>query len=382
MTTDHTELETAFRESFDTEPDGLWFAPGRVNLLGEHTDYNGGLVLPMAITLGTFAAVRLREDDVVRLRSLQPGTDPVDTTLGEIDGGLGWAAYPAGVLWAAARDGLPVRGLDVLFDADLPMSSGLSSSASISCAAAQAASDLLGWGLAPDRIARLARVSENEVVGSPTGIMDQLAAACGEDGFALRIDTATEVITRVPFPLEQFSLELLVIDSHTPHDNLAGEYGDRRRACERAAEVLGVEHLAQVAESDLAPLEAVDPMLLRRARHIVTDSARVDHATAILQRSGDPREIGPLLDASHVSMRDDFEITAPTVDLIQQTARASGAYGARMTGGGFGGCVIAIIEQGSGEDILSACRTAAERAGFPEPTAFVALPAQGARRLR
>jgi len=377
------------------EPDGAWWAPGRVNIIGEHTDYNGGYVLPIALPTGTVAVARRRDDDLVRLAS---EGKRVEVRLGEVsrEAGLGWASYAAGVGWAARRDGLDVPGLDIAFAADVPRGAGLSSSASLSCATASAWNDLAGWGLDGSGIARLGRLAENEIAGAPTGTMDQLASVLCEAGHALRLDTLTNETMQVPFDLDGAGLALLVVNSHAPHELVDGAYGERRHACEEAADLLGIARGRLCAEIDGRDVDAVDARLAglpdvprRRARHVITDSARVLAVDALLA-GGVTREkapdVGALLTASHVSMRDDFEITVPAVDtladaLIADALIAGGAYGARMTGGGFGGCVIALVDVEGVDDAVAAARRAAHDGGFPEPEPFVALASAGAHRL-
>lgn len=380
------------------EPDGIWWAPGRVNIIGEHTDYNGGFVLPIALPTGTVAVAKRRDDDLVRLVS---EGERVEVRLNEIrraaemsdgDAAFGWAAYAAGVGWAASQDGLDGPGIDIAFCANVPRGAGLSSSASLSCSTASAWNDLAGWELDGRGIARLGRVAENEIAGAPTGTMDQLASVLCERGHALQLNTLTNDVTQVPFNLDDANLVLLVVDSHAPHQLVDGAYGERRRSCEQAADLLGIErgHLcAEIDGSDPARVDErlrdLPDVLRRRARHVITDSARVG-LVADLLADGVSREnapaIGELLSASHASMRDDFEITVPAVDTLQQALVDGGAYGARMTGGGFGGCVIALIDANKVDDAVSLARQRAKAGGFDEPEPFTALGSEGARRLR
>lgn len=386
------DAEALFAREFDgADPDGAWWAPGRVNIVGEHTDYNGGYVLPIALPTGTVALARRRDDDLVRVAS---EGRRVAVRLGDVtrEADLGWAAYAAGVGWAAHHDGLPAPGLDIAFAADVPRGAGLSSSASLSCATASAWNDLAGWGLGGPAIARLGRVAENEIAGAPTGTMDQMASVLCTAGHALRLDTLTNDTTQVPFDLDSAGLVLLVVNSHAPHELVDGAYGERRRSCEEAAHLLGIERGHLAAEIDGRDLEAVDARFAglpdvprRRARHVITDSARVLAVHALL-RDGVTRAnaaaVGEILTASHVSMRDDFEITVPAVDALAESLVSAGAYGARMTGGGFGGCVIALIDADGVDDALDVATQRALGEGFDRPEPLVALASDGASRLR
>ncbi|PWJ27267.1 galactokinase [Branchiibius hedensis] len=376
------ELAATFRDQFDADPDGVWFAPGRVNIIGEHTDYNDGFVLPIALAEGTWVAARRRDDDTVRLHTDSPDvSDPTVTLrLGDVHEGqsVGWASYAAGVGWAAAQRGLDVPGLDLAVTSNVPTGAGLSSSAALSCGTARAWVDLAGWSLSDTEVADLGRDAENHIAGAPTGLMDQLASVCGQAGHAMQIDTRSVQITQIPFDLTAQGLALLVIDSRAPHALVSGEYAERRQSCQEAAQALGVSSLRDASVSDLDDLP---DLLQRRARHVITDSARVEQVASLLTDGSDPRTIGPLLTQSHVSMRNDFEITVPVTDLIAETAVRAGAYGARQTGGGFGGCVIALVDDDAAETVAQACVAAASAGGFNQPTSFVAVPSDGARRL-
>ncbi|MGY1697377.1 galactokinase [Geodermatophilus sp. SYSU D00814] len=370
----------AFTDRFGAAPEGVWAAPGRVNVIGEHTDYNGGHVLPVALPHTTRAAVARRDDGRLVLASLQhPGSD-ADVAVADLTPGTpgGWAGYPAGVV-EQVRASVP-GGLSLVVDGDVPSGAGLSSSAALECAVALAVSDLLGLGLGPDDLVDVARRAENDFVGAPTGILDQSASVLCTAGHALHLDTRDRSWDQVPLDLEAAGLALLVVDSGTTHDHAESGYGERRRQCEEAARRLGVELLCDVHDvADLAPLDdgsEEGTVLLRRARHVVTEDARVAEVVALLRGGADPRAIGPVLTAGHVSLRDDFEVSVPALDAVVEAALGAGAHGARMVGGGFGGSAVALVDA----DAVDAVGTAVtERASAPR--SFVVVPSAGARRL-
>jgi galactokinase len=388
MTGPAERVETEFAETFGGKPDGRWWAPGRVNLIGEHTDYNDGFVLPLALEFGVAAAARVAEQPVLRVRSVQKG-ETVELPLAAIAPGAvdGWSAYVSGVGWALREAGHDVPGLDVVVDGDIPVGAGLSSSAALECAVAVAWNDLGGLGLSLDALAAAARRAENDVVGAPTGVMDQMASLYGQDGNLVFIDTRSLSVEPVPFDPPSAGLALLVIDSKAPHALVDGEYAERRRSCEQAVEILGVRALRDVTvdglDAALARLGdgAEGDLLRKRVRHIVTENARVLDVVGALRSGADPRVIGPALTASHASMRDDFEITVPEIDTAVAAALEAGAHGARMTGGGFGGCVLALVEADAVEPVVRAVEAAYDTAGFRAPAAFVARASDGARRL-
>jgi galactokinase len=373
----------AFRERTGREPDGVWAAPGRVNLIGEHTDYNDGFVLPLAIDRLVLAAAGRRGGGRLRLWSLQE-EPPADLELAGIGPGRveGWAAYPAGVAWALAEAGFQVGGADLVVDGDVPPGAGLSSSAALECATATALADLDGAGLDPVALAGVARRAENEVVGVPSGVMDQMVSMLGRAGHALFLDTRSLATEQVPLPLEEAGLRLVVLDTRAGHRLVDGAYADRRAACEAAAATLGVPALRDATLDQVeADAAALGEEGLRRARHVVTENARVLEAVELL-RARDLDRLGPLLAASHASLRDDYEVSSPELDTAVEAAVAAGALGARMTGAGFGGSAIALVEAGLVDRVGARVREAFAAAGFGPPEVAPVVAADGARRLR
>jgi galactokinase len=355
-------------------PAGVWAAPGRVNLIGEHTDYNEGYVLPFALPQRTYVAAALADTPEWTVWSAQPDETVSFPATGLAPGSVsGWAAYVAGVVWALQERGYEVPPARLAITSDVPLGAGLSSSAALECAVLTAVVELAAVDLpVPERPA-LAQRAENEFAGVPCGIMDQTAAMLCRAGHALFLDCRTGETEHVPF-----DATLLVIDTRAPHQLVTGEYAVRRAACEQAARTLGIAALRDAHEPDLARL--ADPLIRRRARHVVTENQRVLDTVALL-RAGSMTAIGPLLSASHASMRDDYEITVPEVDVAAASAEAAGAYGARMTGGGFGGCVIALVDPAGVEAVATAVATAFAARGFTAPSWFVATPHPGAGRI-
>jgi galactokinase len=361
----------------------VWQAPGRVNLIGEHTDYNDGFALPFAIGAKVCVAAGARSDGMLALISGQEGSghDEVMVDVGSLAPGSvpGWAAYLAGVAWAMRAAGYQVGGANLAVDASLSAGAGLSSSAALECSAALALADLYKISLARPELAVLARRAENEFVGAPTGIMDQLAVLLCQEGQALLLDCRSQSGTGVPLDPAAAGLALVIIDTHARHELTDGGYGSRRQACENAARALGVPALRDVTE--VAELDRLaDPSLRRRARHVVTEDQRVLSVTALLQ-SGQIAEIGPLLTASHVSLRDDFEVSWPEADVTVDAANGAGALGARMTGGGFGGSVIALIPADRVAFVAAAVTGKLASAGMAAPTITAAVPSASASRV-
>ncbi len=334
---------------------GVWAGPGRVNLIGEHTDYNRGLALPFALDRRTSAAVALRADRRWRCWSRQqvPGdrpSEPVEADLDSLgpDRPPGWARYVLGVAWAFARAGVEIPGADILVDSTVPLGSGLSSSAALTAAVAVALDDLVGAGLGPARLIGICHDAESRFVGAPTGTLDQRAALLAEAGHGLLIDFATDETT--PVPLDGIG-PLVIVDTGVRHDHMTGGYGDRRHECEAAAAALGLADL-RGADADMIRSRLTGP-LAARARHVVSENLRVEETVARL-RTG--IGVGDLLYASHCSLRDDFEVSCPELDAVVESVLAAGAPGARMTGGGFGGSALVV---GLPEGVVRAAASAA-----------------------
>jgi galactokinase len=383
-----------FRERFGAEPVGTWSAPGRVNLIGEHTDYNDGFVLPFAIQQRTHVALAPRADGAPGVRVASTFDDAgVEVGLDELaelfparrDQIPEWARYPLGVAWAllAASGKSPsdVSGLDLAFASNVPIGAGLSSSAAIEGATAVALAET--WGLSDlDRVAlaKAGRVAENEAVGAPTGIMDQMAALLGRADAAIFLDCRSLGTEVVDLGFHDAGLDLVVIDTGVKHAHATGGYGERRAACERGAAAMGVPALRDVSLDDLERLATlVDDVTFRRVRHIVTENQRVLDTVRTLRESG-PTAIGDLLVASHASMRDDFEISIPELDTAVEAALSAGAVGARMTGGGFGGAAIALVAHDRVQQVTDAATAAFAASGFTTPTIFTVAPSAGAAR--
>ncbi|OKH97723.1 galactokinase [Streptomyces sp. CB02923] len=389
-----------FQEVYGAAPTGVWAAPGRVNLIGEHTDYNDGFVMPLALPHTTLAAAAPRTDGVLRVHS---GDSSGNGQIAELrldalhpasDGG--WAGYPAGIAWALREAGLPVGGADLHYDSTVPVGAGLSSSAALEVVTALALDDLYALGLARQRLAQLAQRAENAFVGVPCGIMDQTAAACCTDGHALFLDTRDLTQRQVPFDLAGEGLRLLVVDTRVKHELGDGAYAQRRAMCERGARALGVHALRDVpyaqlpaaldrlaaetgAPGDGAPGDGA-PDVQAVVRHVVTENRRVEDVIARLD-AGDTRAIGPLLTVGHASLRDDFRVSCAELDLAVEAAGAAGALGARMTGGGFGGSAVVLVEEPAADAVAARVTEAFAAAGYAAPRIFPAVPSAGARRL-
>ncbi|MGO1739992.1 MAG: galactokinase [Actinomycetaceae bacterium] len=374
-----------FAAAFGRDPQGVWSAPGRVNLVGEHTDYNGGASLPFAIDRRARVAVALREDRVVRAgTSFSAGV--VEHDLGALAEGrvrpTGWSAYALGIVWALGevRPLTDLPGFDAWIDSDVPVGVGVSSSAAIEAAVCVALDELWGLGLDRPTMVRVCQRAENVVAGAPTGTLDQSAALLTRPGAGVLLDFGRSTVREVPLDLAAAGLAVLVVDSTVRHDHATGGYRERRAECERAAAIAGVGHLAQVDADAVPGWEGRMPDVeLRRMRHVVTDTARC-HEVARLLEAGSPRATGPLLTEAHASLRNDFEVSVPAIDTAVDAAVAAGAHGARLTGGGFGGASIALVDEVEADRIASEVVDSVVRAGFPRPDVFRVRPSGGARR--
>ena len=438
------ELARAFEAEVGAPPEGVWGAPGRVNLIGEHTDYNEGFALPLGTEQRALVALRRRQDDELRLWSRQAGR--ARFKLSELAPGKisGWAAYVAGAAWAAVTDGARGTGLDLVLDSDVPMGAGLSSSAAVECASLVAMADVWAFSRSKVALARLAQRAEVEIAGVPCGLMDQLTSMCARPNEALWLDFRTLDSERLGLPLAAAGLELLVIDTRAPHQLADGAYAERRQACQRAARVLGVTALRDATLDALANAASqLGSEEHRRARHVITENARVLEAVAVLKNAqigasatsahasselvGETRSprrvspnihkvpnartpvlpvstrpspagdaakpgtdlghevlarLGPLLSASHASLRDDFEVTVPQLDVAAEAAERAGALGARMIGGGFGGSVLALVSRADFDTVADAVQATFNAHGWAAPRSFRARAASGAGRLR
>ncbi|MFF3827496.1 galactokinase [Streptomyces griseus] len=378
-----------FAELYGGEPDGIWAAPGRVNLIGEYTDFNDGFVMPLALPHTAVAAVSRRDDGVLRLYSTDVPGGVVSLRVDELapHSGHGWAAYPAGVLWALREAGHPVTGADIALTSTVPTGAGLSSSAALEVVTALALNDLFALGLSAAELAVIGRRAENDFVGVPCGIMDQMASACCTKGHALHLDTRDLSLRQVPFDLAAQGLTLLVVDTRVKHALGDGAYAERRAGCEEGARLLGIPTLRDLPYAGLGAALATladagaDESVIRYVRHVVGDNRRVEQVIALLD-AGDVRAAGPVLNEGHASLRDDLRVSCPELDLVVGAANAAGALGARMTGGGFGGSAVVLVEAAAAGAVAEAVSEAFAAAGHTAPGIFDAIPSAGARRLR
>jgi galactokinase len=357
-----------FQSLFGRAPAVTAEAPGRVNLIGEHTDYNGGFVLPSPIPQRSRVELAPRSDEVVRVWSANAGAEVVEYRLGAETPGRDWLDYAQGVTRVLRAEGFALRGFDARIVSDVPLGSGLSSSAALDVSLMRALRSAFRLDLDDLRIALLGQRVENQFVGAQVGIMDPMASSLGEEGSALFIDTRSLAYERIPLPP---GAELVVVNSGVAHQHAAGDYNTRRAECERACALLGVRQLRDLSVADLSRVNALPEPLNRRARHVVTENERV-LATVAAMRAGDLPRIGRLFFASHESQRDDYQVSIPEIDLLVELARGDAdVYGARLTGGGFGGSVVMLVRSGAGSGVAQRiARAYAERSGR-QPTVLI-----------
>ena len=392
-----------FRDAFGYEPRGVWSAPGRVNIIGEHVDYNGGPCLPIALSHRAYVALSPRQDRTVRLISPQT-REAIDVLDLDVIGPKGtpgevanhWTAYLAGVAWALEQAGYgPLPGFDAALWSCVPLGGGLSSSVALECATAVALDEVCSLGLAgtieaPNDEGRkvlvdAARAAENQVAGANTGGLDQTASLRCSEGHALALDCRDMSTRQVPFDLSAVGLELLVIDTRAKHSLADGQYGSRRADCEESARILGVGQLVDVEDLDEATAALGNERLAARTRHVVSEIARTRAFIELLDEG--PLEgtrlavAGALLNDSHDSLRDDYEVSCEELDVAVEAARGAGAHGARMTGGGFGGSAIALVDADVVTGVAQAVAAAYAERGWEPPHFIRSLPGAPAGRL-
>ena len=392
-----------FRDAFGYDPRGVWSAPGRVNIIGEHVDYNGGPCLPIALPHRAYVALAPRGDRTVRLISPQT-REAIDVLDLDVIGPKGtpgevanhWTAYLAGVAWALEQAGYgPLPGFDAALWSCVPLGGGLSSSAALECATAVALDEVCGLGLAGSLedpndegrkvLVKAAQAAENQIAGANTGGLDQTASLRCRQGHALALDCRDMSTRQVPFDLSAVGLELLVIDTRAKHSLADGQYGSRRADCEESARILGVGQLVDVEDLDEATAALGSERLAARTRHVVSEIARTRAFIELLDEG--PLEgvrlavAGALLNDSHDSLRDDYEVSCEELDVAVEAARGAGAHGARMTGGGFGGSAIALVDAHAVEDVARAVAAAYAERGWEPPHFIRSLPGAPAGRL-
>jgi galactokinase len=374
-------LVEAFRQRYGEDPALVVRAPGRVNLIGEHTDYNDGFVLPMAIERAAYIALRPRGDSYVVVQALDFDGEIVEFALDDIrKRELEWAEYVQGMAWALQEAGYVLRGWEGIVAGDVPIGAGLSSSAALEMATARAfaALDDMTWD-APT-MAKLGQRTENQWIGVKTGIMDQMISAAAVEGSALLIDCRHLTLTPSPLPPET---AVVILDTATRRELADSKYNERRAQCEAAAHFFGVRTLRDVSLSEFfLRAEELDGLVRKRARHVLTENARTLQASAAM-RAGDAHELGRLMDASHISMRDDFEITRWEIDKMVEMAQAHPAcYGARMTGGGFGGCCVALVRADGAAAFAQSVAQEYTAATTLTPAIYISQPSAGANVLQ
>lgn len=371
-----SSIDSKFLETFGEEPDLIAAAPGRVNLIGEHIDYSEGFVLPFAIKDRTFAAIRKRDDSMVRIASAQRRNKIVTVDINSVKPGLKgeWERYALGVLWSMGLQ----TGVDLMIDGHVPLGAGLSSSAALECSVATAVNHLFNMGLSLEDLARLTQKAENQYVGVPCGIMDQSVSLMATNGSALLLDCRDLSTRNIPFDVASSGLELLIIDTQAHHALTDGGYAERRASCESVVAKLSVKSMRELT---MAQLESSKNLLsdveFIRARHAVSEMQRVLDCVEALSQA-DFVKVGELINQSHISLRDDYTVSCPELDTAVDASLAAGALGSRMVGGGFGGSAIALIEASKTSETIKAIEKAFAEKKFKAPRFFTSLPSQGA----
>ena len=382
-----TELKTAFQKAYHQEADAVYFAPGRVNLIGEHTDYNGGSVFPCALSFGTYLLLRKNGGKTVRFRSLnQPevielGLDQLTTPLDKV-----WANYPLGVFAQFIKRGIEINeGFDILIWGDVPNGAGLSSSAALEVVTAFALNDQLGANFNRTQLAQIGQKAEHEFAFVNCGIMDQFASANGAKDHAIHLNCDTLEFELVPVKLE--GVKILISNTRSPHKLDSGAYNQRVAECKLAVEQLNkvrpLKYLAELSEAEFKSIESAitDPIALKRARHVVSEVQRTSDAVKAL-KAGDLVKFGKLMNASHVSLRDDYEVTGPELDTMAEEAwKIDGVIGSRMTGGGFGGCTVSLVKDEAIDTFIDKVRKAYEAKTGIKPEFYIAEIGNGACKL-
>ena len=374
-----SSIEEKFLETFGEEPDLVAAAPGRVNLIGEHIDYSEGFVLPFAIKDRTMVAARKRDDSTVRVASAQRRNKIVMVDIQDVKPGLKgeWERYALGVLWSMGVK----SGVDLLIDGHVPLGAGLSSSAALECSVATAMNHLFDMGFNLEELARLTQKAENQYVGVPCGIMDQSVSLMATNGFALLLDCRDLSTRNIPFDVASHGLELLIIDTQAHHALTDGGYAERRASCESVAAKL---HVKSMRELTITQLDSSRDLLSEteyiRARHAITEMKRVLDCVEALS-SGDFVKVGQLLNQSHLSLRDDYNVSCPELNAAVEASLVAGALGSRMVGGGFGGSAIALIQASKTSETIGVVEKAFADKKFKAPRFFTSLPSQGAELL-
>ena len=374
-----SSIEEKFLETFGAEPDLVAAAPGRVNLIGEHIDYSKGFVLPFAIKDRTLAAARKRDDSIVRIASVQRRNKIVTVDIKDVKPGLKgeWERYALGVLWSMGV----TSGVDLMIDGHVPLGAGLSSSAALECSVATAMNHLFDMGFSLEELARLTQRAENQYVGVPCGIMDQSVSLMATNGFALLLDCRDLSTRNIPFDVASHGLELLIIDTQAHHALTDGGYAERRASCESVAAKLSIKSMRELTMEQLdSSRHLITETEYIRARHAVTEMKRVLDCVEALS-VGDFVKVGQLINASHVSLRDDYTVSCPELDTAVDASLAAGAMGSRMVGGGFGGSAIALIQASKTSQTIRAVEKAFADKKFKAPRFFTSLPSQGAELI-